>query len=98
VLAARDGVEALDLFRVHQAEVGCLVCDLSMPRLGGWETLAEIRRLAPTLPAILSSGHDESAAMDGTHAEMPQAFLHKPYDTNALIGAITKAMETAVKA
>jgi CheY-like chemotaxis protein len=92
VLAARDGLEALELFRAHRQEIGCVLCDLSMPRLGGWEVLAELRRQAPTLPVILSSGHDEDHAMEGHQQDKPQAFLSKPYDTNALIGAITQVL------
>jgi len=97
VLAAKDGIEALELFRAHQPEIGCIVCDLSMPRLGGWQTLAEIRRLAPTLPAILSSGLDEAAALEGHRGEMPQVFLNKPYDIKLLVSAITQVLTAGVK-
>ena len=39
VLQARDGVEAVEVFRQHQDEIRCVLCDLTMPRMNGWETL-----------------------------------------------------------
>jgi len=60
VFAAADGVEAVELFRQHRGEIHCVLCDLTMPRLGGWETLTALRKFAPGLPVILSRGYDHS--------------------------------------
>ena len=90
VLAAVDGVEAVELFGQHRDEIRCVLCDLTMPRLGGWETLTVLRKLAPGLPVILSSGYDDAKVMAGHHAELPQAFLHKPYELKALINLINQ--------
>ncbi len=54
VLAAEDGVAAVEIFRQHGNEIGCVVCDLTMPRMNGWETLTALRQLAPDLPVILA--------------------------------------------
>ncbi|MCX7003060.1 MAG: ATP-binding protein, partial [bacterium] len=92
VLVAPDGVEALALFRQRQAEICCVLCDLSMPRMDGWATLTALRQLAPGLPVVLASGYDEAQVMAGEHAERPQVFLGKPYQMQALRAALRKAM------
>jgi len=92
VFAAADGVEGVALFEQHRDEIRCVLCDLTMPRMGGWETLAALRRLAPGLPVILSSGYDDSAVMEGQHAELPQAFLHKPYELQALLSLVKRLL------
>jgi two-component system cell cycle sensor histidine kinase/response regulator CckA len=84
VFVASGGNEAVALFQKHQDSIECLLTDLSMPGMDGWETLAAIRRIKPQLPAILSSGYDETKAMGGEHDEQPQAFLHKPYKRSDL--------------
>ncbi|MFH0996313.1 MAG: PAS domain S-box protein [Pseudomonadota bacterium] len=84
VLEARDGIEAVEVFRKHRDEIGCVICDLTMPRMNGWETLAALRKLSPDIPAILSSGYDEVQVMEGEHPELPNAFLGKPYQLKAL--------------
>jgi len=64
VLLAKDGVEALEVFREHSSKVHVVLSDLSMPRL-----------IRPGIPAILASGHDESKVLSGAHLEHPQVFL-----------------------
>jgi PAS domain S-box-containing protein len=92
VLLAKDGVEAVEVFRRHKDEVRCVLCDLTMPRMNGWATLAALRKLAPGLPVILASGYDEARVMAGDHPELPQAFLSKPYQLQGLRDAIGRAL------
>jgi CheY-like chemotaxis protein len=63
-----------------------------MPRMNGWKTLAVLRELRPEVPVILASGYDESKIMEGKHAELPQAFLYKPYSMVELKAALGAAM------
>ena len=67
-----------------------MLCDLTMPRMGGWETLNALRKLAPGFPVILSSGYDEASVMEGHHPELPQAYLCKPYELKALFNTISQ--------
>jgi len=92
VLEARDGVEAVEVFRQHRNEIGCVLCDLTMPRLDGWKTLEALRKIAPGFPVILSSGFDKEQALAGIHSEWPQAFLGKPYKAKDLREMIQKAI------
>jgi nitrogen-specific signal transduction histidine kinase/CheY-like chemotaxis protein len=95
VLAAKDGVEAVDVFRQHQDTIRCVLCDLTMPRMNGWETLAALRKLAPDIQVILTSGYDEARVMEGDHPELPQTFLHKPYQMKDLKAALDAAQKTS---
>jgi signal transduction histidine kinase/DNA-binding response OmpR family regulator len=90
VITAKDGVEGVELFERHRNEINCVLCDLTMPRMGGWETLTALRKLAPGLPVILSSGYDEASVMEGHHPELPQAYLRKPYELKVLFNTISQ--------
>jgi len=92
VLEAGNGVEALDVFRKHQDEIRCVLTDLTMPSMNGWETLAALRTLSPNIPVILASGYDEAQVMVGDHAKLPQAFLGKPYNLKGLRNAIDQVL------
>ena len=92
VIAAQDGVEALELFRQRREEIRCVLCDLTMPRMDGWETLTALRQIAPGIPVILASGYSEEQAMDGEHTERPHAFIGKPYKIELLRMAFQKAL------
>jgi signal transduction histidine kinase/CheY-like chemotaxis protein len=92
VLLAKDGVEAVEVFRQHKNQVRCVLCDLTMPHMNGWDTLTALRKLAPGIPVILASGYDEAQVMTGDHPELPQAFLSKPYQLQGLRDAIALAL------
>jgi CheY-like chemotaxis protein len=92
VLEAGDGIAAVELFRRHSDEICCVVCDLTMPRMDGWETLAALRGLMPGIPFVLTSGYNKEHAMAGDHAEWPQEFLEKPYQFKELGDAIRRAL------
>ena len=84
VLRAIDGIEALEVYRQHKDEIRFVICDVTMPRMNGWETLHALRQIAPDFPVILASGFSEEQVMDGYHPEGPNAFLAKPYGFQAL--------------
>jgi two-component system, cell cycle sensor histidine kinase and response regulator CckA len=98
VMAAADGVEAVEVFREHRDQIQCVLLDLTMPRMDGWETLTALRALRPNLPVILASGYDEARAMAGDHAERPQAFLQKPYQMAELEAAIEAVVKGPTRA
>ncbi len=92
VLTATDGNAAVAVFRQHQAEIRCVLTDLTMPGLDGWATLAALRALRADLPVILSSGYAEANMLADAGAERPQAFLAKPYTLEALQKALDQAL------
>jgi PAS domain S-box-containing protein len=94
VLIARDGVEAVKIFRENQADIELVISDLTMPRMNGWETLSALRDICPDIPVILTSGYAEAQIMAEKHPIQPQAFLHKPYQLKDLKEAVAEALTT----
>ncbi len=92
VFEAKDGVEGVEVFQQHIDEICCVLCDMTMPRLNGWETLTALRKLAPGIPVILASGYNREQVMAGYHPELPQAFLSKPYELANLKDTIVRFM------
>jgi two-component system, cell cycle sensor histidine kinase and response regulator CckA len=88
VLPAKDGVEAVALFETHSDEIGLVVCDLGLPRLGGREAFLKMKENRPGVRAIVASGYLEPAI----RSEMLKAgvidTIQKPYDFNDLLAKI----------
>jgi urea transport system substrate-binding protein len=92
VLTAEDGAEAVSTLSAYPEGIDCVLCDLTMPHMDGWQTLQAFRKVNPGIPFILSSGYSESEVMKGDHAERPQAFLRKPYQQDTLLRTIREAL------
>jgi PAS domain S-box-containing protein len=88
VLPAKDGVEAVALFEAHSDEIGLVVCDLGLPRLGGREAFLKMKETRPGVRAIVASGYLEPTI----RSEMLKAgvidTIQKPYDFNDLLAKI----------
>ena len=88
VLAAKDGMEAVALFESHSEEIGLVVCDLGLPRLGGREAFLKMKESKPGVRAIVASGYLEPTI----RSEMLKAgvidTIQKPYDFNDLLAKI----------
>jgi signal transduction histidine kinase/CheY-like chemotaxis protein len=88
VIAAKDGVEAVALFETHADEIGLVVCDLGLPRLGGREAFLKMKERRPGVRAIVASGYLEPII----RSEMLKAgvidTIQKPYDFNDLVARI----------
>jgi PAS domain S-box-containing protein len=92
-LEAENCQEAVELLQRHRDEIRCVLCDLTLPRMDGWKTLAALREISPGVPAILVSDNDEDQVIIGDHPEWPQVFLGKPYRIEGLRDAICRALE-----
>ena len=79
VIEARDGLEAVETFQRRAGEIDLLILDLVMPRLTGEAALGRIRAIAPSVPAILVSGYDESGRIREIVAAGFGGFLQKPF-------------------
>ncbi len=90
VATAKDGMEALEIFHELKDSLDCILLDVSMPGMSGWEVLAALKKEKPRLPVILCSGHDQEELKGKDSLQMPEAFLQKPYGVNDLKAAMAK--------
>jgi CheY-like chemotaxis protein len=100
VEVAVDGIEALEIFRRDPTRFSAVLTDLMMPGMSGRKCLQEIRRLAPDLPLLVSSGLlEESAAHAVGEPSLSQlgvrTILRKPYTEAELLAALESELEPA---
>ena len=93
VIVADDGGQGLALFQQYQQDIGAIFCDVAMPVMDGWETLAALRKLDDEVPVIMVSGFEESWAMAEKPIHRPQVFIKKPFTINDLKSALAVVWE-----
>ena len=86
VLVADGGLDAIEIYRCHRADIDCVVLDLTMPKLDGLQTLVELRRINDKVRVLLTSGGYPVGSLRNHPASSNViGFLQKPYEFNALL-------------
>jgi two-component system cell cycle sensor histidine kinase/response regulator CckA len=93
VLEAVDGVEALEIFTAHKDEIGFVLSDLGLPRLGGWEAFLKMREINPELKGILASGFYNADVKNEIIKSGAMDFMQKPYDAVKIIKMVREALD-----
>jgi FixJ family two-component response regulator len=86
-----SGAEFLDSLKSHLPD--CVVLDLHMPRVNGFAVQARLAETGIRLPVVVITGHDAAETRDRALAGGISAYLRKPVDDEALLEAITTAIE-----
>ena len=83
------------LARLEQARPDLVISDLVMDQMHGLQLLAEIQRHDPVLPTMVMSGKaGVPEALQAANLGV-SGFLEKPFDRDALLGAVTTALGEA---
>jgi signal transduction histidine kinase/CheY-like chemotaxis protein len=93
VLTARNGEEALRVFREHRATIRLVVLDLTMPVMGGLECFRRMRQQDPDVRVVISSGFSSESSAGEVLDEGALDYLQKPYDIDALAKTVAAALE-----
>ncbi|MBN1410660.1 MAG: PAS domain S-box protein [Spirochaetales bacterium] len=93
IYCAADGLEAVSKFREHEDKIDCILLDYTMPRMNGYETLKELRKIRDDIPVVITSGYSENQVMAEFSHESRVSFLQKPYPVTALIRILSDFME-----
>jgi FixJ family two-component response regulator len=70
----------------------CLVLDLHMPDVDGFETQSRLAELRVPVPVVVITGHDTPEAHARAMAGGARAYLRKPIDQRVLLEAIRNAV------
>ncbi|CAN5519953.1 hypothetical protein BH18VER1_BH18VER1_01850 [soil metagenome] len=95
VLAASDGLEAVDLFDQHKSEIGLVVCDLGLPKLGGRDVFMKMKESCPSVRAIVVSGYLEPTMRSEILKAGVIDTIQKPYDFRELLDKIKTVLDGA---
>ncbi|MCG6879410.1 MAG: PAS domain S-box protein [Deltaproteobacteria bacterium] len=93
VLLAKNGQEALELYRKNQHKIDMILLDLIMPVMSGGETFDRMKEMNPKIKVLLSSGY----SIEGEGKEMLKrgcdAFIQKPFKIEQLSQKIREILD-----
>lgn len=78
--------------RVSRRGFGCVLLDLNMPGMTGFDVLAELQGEANPPPVIVLSANDDPAVVERAFALHAFEYQMKPVAGPALLGSIERAL------
>jgi two-component system cell cycle sensor histidine kinase/response regulator CckA len=88
VLTARDGFEAVEIYKRSKDTIALVLSDMGLPGIGGWEVFRQIRQITPDVKVILSSGFLDSSVREEMIRAGAKDFIQKPYVADLIIAKI----------
>jgi len=95
VLTARNGREALELYRKERDRIDLVILDLIMPEMGGKKCLEEIRQTCPEAKVLISSGYSAFESSDRAAAPGANGFIDKPYQMSQMLRTVRDVLDEA---
>jgi two-component system response regulator FixJ len=85
----------LEFLQQRRLDRGCVLLDLQMPEMNGFEVLAKLAKRKVDLPVIILTGHGDVPAAVQAMKRGAVDFLEQPHDTHRLTAAIERAFALA---
>lgn len=98
IIVAKDGVEALKIYRHIGPQVGLVILDFFLPVLDGDAVFEELQAINPDVNVVLSSGFAEQTKLGAMLARGLRGFIPKPYTREKLLAQVSMILEAARQA
>ena len=93
VMTARDGQEGIELYSAHHEEIACVLTDMGLPKLGGWEMFLKMKQVNPSVKAVLASGYCDPKVRSEMIGEGAKDFISKPYVADQVLRRIREVID-----
>ena len=92
-ILAKDGIEALQIYRQMGGKIDLVLLDYFLPVMDGDAVFDELKAIDPKVRVVLSSGFAEQAKVGSLLARGLHGFIPKPYDREKLIEQIRSVLD-----
>ena len=88
VLEAKNGREAVEIYKANKDKIDLVLLDMIMPDMGGGEAYDRMKEINPNVKVLLSSGYSIEGQATEILEQGCDAFIQKPFDMAELSGTI----------
>ncbi len=92
-LIARNGKEAVEVYKKNRDEIDIVLLDMVMPNMGGGEAYDRIKEINPDVKVLLSSGYSISGEATEILERGCDGFIQKPFNIKQLSQWIRQILE-----
>jgi CheY-like chemotaxis protein len=93
VLVARNGDEAIEIYKKERDKIDLVILDMIMPGMSGRETFNHLKELKPDIKVILSSGYSINGMAREIMGEGCKGFIQKPATVTELSHKVREVLD-----
>ena len=94
-LAAKDGKEAVEIYRSDGDRIRLVILDMIMPDMGGGQTYDQLKEVDPGVNVLLSSGYSIDGQATAILNRGCNGFIQKPFDLQSLSEKVRTIMDAS---
>ncbi len=92
-LLARNGLEAVEIFKLYKADISLVVLDLIMPIMNGRQAFTKIKEIKEDTKVLISTGYTVDDKVEKFITEGCNGFIQKPFSMNEFAAALRKILD-----
>ena len=93
VLVARNGEEAIEIYRHKKDDIEMVILDMIMPDMSGGEVYDRLSEINPNIKVLLSSGYSLRGQASDILARGCKGFIQKPFNMRELSNKLREVIE-----
>jgi PAS domain S-box-containing protein len=94
VFTARDGKEAVEIFRQHKQEIDIVLTDMGLPGMTGVDEFKMLKEIAPDVKVVFASGFFDPVIKSDLYIGGAKGFIQKPYSPDEILRKIREVLDT----
>lgn len=93
ILFAKNGLEALEIFKQNEDKIDIVLMDMEMPIMSGYEATKEIRKINSQIPILAQTAHAFKEDLTKVLSAGCNDFISKPIKEDELLAKTQKLLK-----
>ncbi|NIA08939.1 MAG: response regulator [Nitrospiraceae bacterium] len=94
VMLAKDGAEAIHIYRAFEHNIDLVIMDMVMPKMTGEQAYMKLKKIDPEVKILLSSGYGSSNQELKKMRRDGVLFINKPYKIKELLSKVRQVLDS----
>lgn len=94
IITAKNGREAIEIYRSQRGDIDLVLLDMIMPGLSGGETFDQLKAINPAIKVILASGYSINGQAADIMERGCRTFIQKPFTLRVLSQKVRTVLDT----
>ena len=95
VLTAKDGAEAVEMYKRHKDAIALVLSDMGLPKIAGLEAFQLMKAINPEIKIIFASGYLDPELKSVLLQSGAKDFIGKPYTPDEVVKKVREILDAA---